>query len=131
MSPCPLPAYSSLLQPLASWCLDTFGEGPPVLVGVELGSPSVLFHPVELDDDDPIDHLADLAAPDRWDVLVFVADTGQLDDNMRRGTVAHAVDRLGCSATELDETCGRRRSLRHGRGRLHDACLEVFEPLVW
>lgn len=129
VSPCPFPAYAPLLRPLAAWCLDTFGEGPPMLVGVILGEVNVRFQPVELRESDPIDELADLAAPDPWDVVVVVADTTDLEIDLRRGTVAHAVDRLGASATELDEWCGRRRSLRVLHGRLHDACVEVFQPL--
>lgn len=128
MSPCPLSVYSGLLQPLASWCLDTFGEGPPVLVGVVLGDANVRFHAVELDEADPIDDLADLAAPDPWDVLVVVASTVTMNGTPGRGIVAHAVDRFGASATELDESCGRRRTLRLVRGVLHDVCLELFHP---
>jgi hypothetical protein len=128
MSPCPLSVYSGLLRPLASWCLDTFGEGPPMLVGVVLDAANVRFQPVELGEDDPLDDLADLAAPEPWDVLVVIAATADVDAHMRRGTVAHAVDRHGGSATELDEWCGRRRSLRARGGRLHDACLELFGP---
>ncbi|MDW3177920.1 MAG: hypothetical protein R8J94_11070 [Acidimicrobiia bacterium] len=130
MSPCPLSAYAALLQPLANWCLDTFGDGPPMLIGVVLGDAKVHFHPVELDDEHPIDDLADLAAPDRWDVLVVVAPTAEIDCRVGRGTVAHAVDRFGASATELDEPCGRRRALRLVRGTLHDACIELFRPVM-
>lgn len=100
-----------------------------MLIGVVLDAANVRFHPVELGEDDPIDDLADLAAPDPWDVLVVVAATSDVDSHMRHGTIAHAVDRLGGSATELDESCGRRRSLRAHGGRLHDACLELFCPL--
>lgn len=130
MSPCPLSAYSPLLHPLARWCLDTFGEGPPMLVGVVLGDDTVRFQPVELDEVDPIDDLADLAAPDPWDVLVVIASTAEIDGSSAAGTVAHAIDRYGASATELDEPCGRRRTLRLIRGRLHDACVELFHPLL-
>jgi hypothetical protein len=128
MSPCPFPTYSSLLRPLALWCLDTFGEGPPMLIGVSLGGMAAHFQPIELCDEDPVDDMADLLAPDRWDVLVVVAPT-EAGSEIRGGTVAHAVDRFGASATELDDFCGRRRSLRMLRGRLHEACLEVFVPL--
>jgi hypothetical protein len=127
MSPCPLPTYSSLLRPLALWCLDTFGEGPPMLIGVTLGNENVHFQPVELHEADPIDDLSGLVAPEPWDVVVVVAPTDEIDLERHSGTVAHAVDRLGWSATELDEWCGRRRSLRTFRGRLHNACVKVFE----
>jgi len=101
-----------------------------MLVGVELGDPNVQFHAVELDDFDPIDDLADLAAPDSWDLVVVVAPTTETGDRIGLGTVAHATDRSGASATELDEACGRRRSLRLVRGALHDACVELFHPLM-
>lgn len=130
MSPCPLSACSGLLQPLANWCLDTFGEGPPMLVGVVFGGVTVTFHAVELDEADPVGDLAELAAPDPWDVLVVVAATSTIDGAFSTGVVAHAVDRFGASATELDEACGRRRTLRLVRGALHDACVELFRPLM-
>ena len=130
MSPCPFSAYAGLLRPLATWCLDTFGGGPPMLIGIVLGEENVRFQPVELGPDDPVDDLADLAAPEPWDVIVVVAETAEIESVPQPGTVAHAVDRHGSSATELDEWCGRRRSLRLVRGRLHDACLDVFRPLL-
>ena len=77
-----------------------------------------------------VDDLSDLAAPEPWDVIVVVAETAEIESVTHPGTVAHAVDRQGSSATELDEWCGRRRSLRLVRGRLHDACLDVFRPLL-
>ena len=101
-----------------------------MLVGVVLGDAKVQFHAVELAEADPIDDLADLAAPDPWDVLVVVASTAEIDGRLGHGIIAHAVDRFGASATELDESCGRRRTLRLVRGALHDACVEVFHPLM-
>lgn len=101
-----------------------------MLVGVILGGDQVRLEPIELDETDPINDLADLAAPERWDALVVVAETVALDTTLGRGTVAHAVDRFTMSATEHDEWCGRRRSLRLIRGRLHDACVEIFQPLL-
>lgn len=126
MSPCPLSAYSGLLRPLAAWCLDTFGEGPPMLIGVVFGESNVVFQPVELDEHDPIDDLHTLAAPDPWEVLVIVVTTTQLGTRPSDGVVAHAIDRFGSAATELDEPCGRRRSLRSVGGPLHDASVALF-----
>lgn len=108
------------------WLLDTFGDGPPMLVGVEFGHPKVRFHPVRLDPDDPLDTMAGLAAPDSWDVLGVVVEASDALGRAHAGAVAHCVDREGMSATELDESCGRRRSLRAVRGRLHDACMELL-----
>lgn len=126
MAVCPLPTYSSLLHPLAAWCLDTFGEGPPMLVGVAFGDTQVRFHPIELCDLDPLHDLAGLIAPDDWDALVVIAPTCEAQRQTPNGTVAHAVDRTGRSATELDDPCGHRRSLHVLRGRLHDTCLTVL-----
>lgn len=126
MSPCPLSAYSGLLRPLATWCLDTFGEGPPILIGVIFGETNVRFQPVELDDDDPLADLRRLAAPDSWEVVVIVVSTTLLGARPANGIVAHAVDRFASSATELDEACGRRRSLHTIGGPLHDASLALF-----
>lgn len=117
------------------WLLDTFGDGQPdvvgnhgapMLVGVELGSPKVAFHPVLLDLMDPIDTMAGLVAPDSWDVVGVVLDAWDGLGRSHTGRLAHCVDRDGRSATELDEWCGRRRSLRAVHGRLHDACMELL-----
>ena len=124
--PCPLSAHSALLRPVAMWLLDTFGDGPPMLVGVEFTSPKVKFHPVRLHASDPLDTMAGLTAPDSWDVVGVVVEARDALGRSHAGVVAHCVDREGRSATELDEACGRRRALRTVRGRLHDACLELL-----
>ena len=110
--------------------LDTFGDDPPMLVGVELASPNVSFHPVYLDEDDPIDTMAGLVAPDSWDLLAVVVEAFDTFGRVSSGVVSHCIDRDGRSATELDEWCGRRRSLRTFNGRLHEACKEVLIPWV-
>ena len=125
MSLCPLSPATSVLRPLAMWCLDTFGDGPPMLVGVMLGADKVHMHPIELADD-PLLDMTNLVAPDEWDFLVLVASATTIGSRFDGGTISHAVDRNGGSATELDEWCGRRRSLRLIRGQLHDACVAVF-----
>lgn len=126
MSPSPLSPCAGLLRPLTAWCLDTFGEGPPMLIGVTLHRSSVTFHPIELDDDDPVADLAGLAAPDPWDVLVILAPATELGGGRLEGIIAHAIDRFGSSATELDEASGRRRSLNAVGGPLHEAGLALF-----
>ncbi len=125
MSLQPLAPNLSVLRPLALWCLDTFGEDAPMLVGIQLADEHVRFHPVQLSDD-PLDDLAGLAAPSDWDVAVVVAHTETINSQRLSGTIAHAVDRFGSCATELDDDCGRRRSLRTVRGSLHSACLTLF-----
>lgn len=127
--PCPLWTHTALLRPIALWSLDTFGDDPPMLIGVEFGSSRVRFHPVFLDPEDPIDTMADLIAPDEWDVLAVVANAYDVSAQRTHGVIAHAVDRAGRAATELDQPCGQRRPLRSFGGRLHDACLEMLG--VW
>lgn len=97
-----------------------------MLIGVEFASPHVQFHPVYLDEEDPLDTLVGLIAPRSWDVLAVVVEAYDTFGRVSSGVVSHCVDREGRSATELDEWCGRRRSLRTFRGRLHDACTELF-----
>lgn len=128
MSLCQLTTRLSVLRPLALWCLDTFGEDSPMLVGVRLAAKKVHFHPIALSEEDPLTDLAGLAAPHDWDIVVVVAQTAELDSPHSGGTIAHAVDRFGGSATELDDWCGRRRSLRTLRGSLHLICLGMFDP---
>ncbi len=125
--PCPLWTHTALLRPVAVWTLDSFGEDPPMLVGVELATPSVKFHPVYLDEADPLDTMSGLVAPDSWDLLSVVVEAHDAGGRLHNGVLAHVIDRAGRSATELDEWCGRRRSLRAFNGRLHDACTELFE----
>lgn len=124
--PCPLGRNTALLRPIALWSLDTFGDDSPVLIGVDLGHPKVSFHPVFLDVDDPVDNLADFIAPETWDVVVVVAEARDVSSHRSHGLIAHAVDRAGETATELDQYCGQRRPLRSFGGRLHDACLELL-----
>jgi len=123
---CQFSARTSLLRPLATWCLDTFGEDAPMLVGVRLGPDAVHFQPIQLGEDDPLNDLAGLAAPSDWDVAVVVAPAHSTE-LPHGGVVAHAVDRDGSSATELDEFCGRRRPLKTIRGVLHTRCVELFD----
>ena len=127
-SPCQLSAHSSLLRPVALWCLDTFGDDAPMLVGVGMGPDNVHFHPVQLSPDDPLADLAGLTAPDDWDVVVAVVPTRDTDAPYGDGVLAHAVDRFGASATEIDDWCGHRRPLRSARGRLHSLCESMFDP---
>ena len=124
--PCPLGQNTALLRPIALWSLDTFGDDAPVLVGVDLGHPKVSFHPIFLEFDDPIDTMAGLIAPDTWDVIVVIADALDVSARQIEGVIAHAVDRWGNTATEIDQYCGQRRPLRAVGGRLHDACLELL-----
>ncbi len=126
-NPCPLNARQSVLRPLALWCLDTFSEDHPMLVGIHLAADKVHFNPVQLSDEDPLTDLGGLAAPLDWDVLVVVATTSTLDSPHSGGTIAHAVDRFGGSATELDDWCGRRRSLHTLRGSLHSTMQAMFD----
>jgi len=127
MSLCQFSAHSAALHPIANWCLDTFGEGYPMLIGVSFAAEHVNFHPVELWEGDPLSDLESLIAPASWDVVVIVATTEQFNHRAAGGIVAHAVDRAGQTATTLDEPCGRRRTLRTLRGRLHDVCLALFD----
>lgn len=124
--PCKLSANASLLRPIALWSLDTFEQNTPVLIGVEFTSPKISFHPVVLAESNPFDTLAGLLAPPTWDVLVVVIDGFDLVSRVRSGVIAHCVDRSGQSATEMDDRCGRRRSLYSSGGILHTACLEIF-----
>ena len=124
--PCPLGRNTALLRPIALWSLDTFGDDAPLLIGVDLGHPKVSFHPVFLDEDDPVDNLADLIAPDTWDVIVVLAPARSVSSQRSQGVIAHVVDRAGQTATELDQSCGQRRPLRSFGGRLHAACLELL-----
>jgi len=126
MLPCPQSIYRSILGPLANWCLDTFAADAPMLVGVELGEDTFGLHPVHLDEADPLRDLAELVAPDDWDAAVVVLAAQDAHGGRMSGTLAHAVDRHGQSATYLDEDCGRRRPLYHARGRLHDRCHMLF-----
>ena len=127
MSLQPLAPNLSVLRPLALWCLDTFGDDAPMLIGIGFDDEQVYFHPVELSIHDPLGDLAGLAAPSDWDVLVVVAEVRTLDGPRLGGTIAHAVDRLGGCATELDDGCGHRRSLRALRGSLHATCSALFD----
>ena len=126
--PCHLNAHLSVLRPLAIWCLDTIGEDAPMLVGVQLAEGNVHFRPVQLSSNDPIADLSGLAAPSDWDALVVVTETTALNTTPANGVLAHAVDRFGGCATELDDACGHRRSLRTLRGSLHSTCLALFDP---
>ncbi len=131
MYPCPLWNHNRLLRPIAVWSLDTFGGEPPILIGCTLRERNARFIPVPLDPFDPVEAMADLIIPDEWDVLAVVTNTHDAGPRVRDGIVAHCVDRAGRSATELDEWCGRRRSLTTVGGRLHDACLELFSVPGW
>ncbi len=127
--PCHSPNNASLLRPIALWTLDVFGDDAPMLVGVTFSEPKVNFEPVFLDPFKPFDSLAELAAPPTWDALTVVVDAEDIGSaNLGYAIVAHTVDRLGRSATEADLYCGRRNSLQTIYGRLHTACLELFEP---
>ena len=124
--PCPLWTHAPRLRPVALWLLDTFGDDPPMLVGVQFTEPKALFFPVELDPADPMASMADLIVPDSWDVLAVVVETQEIGSASPDGVISHAIDRAGRSATELDERCGRRRKLHARNGKLHQACLELF-----
>ena len=126
-SPCQLSTHSSLLRPVAQWCLDTFGDDAPMLIGVAMGPDKVSFHPVQLSCDDPLTDLAGLAAPIDWDVVVAVVPTRDVDAPYGDGILAHSADRHGASATEIDDWCGHRRPLRSARGRLHALCELMFD----
>ena len=120
-----------MLRPIALWSLDTFGEDPPMLIGVRFDADQVRFFPAPLDPFDPVASMADLNIADDWDVLAVVTDAHEAGAKVREGVLAHCVDRAGRSATELDDWCGRRRALRAIRGPLHDACLELFSVIGW
>ncbi len=115
-----------MLGSLAAWCLDTFGDDAPMLIGVRLGDERAGFHPVQLGDIDPVEDLAGLRAPDDWDAAVVVVPAQQAHGARISGVLAHAVDRNSHSATYLDEPCGHRRALHAPTGILHDLCLALF-----
>lgn len=125
--PCHSPNNASLLRPIAIWTLDVFGEDSPMLVGASFTEPKVKFEPVFLDPFEPLASLAGLIAPPTWDVLTVIVDAHDLDGKLGDAIVAHTVDRAGRSATEADLYCGRRTTLRAFGGRLHSACLELFD----
>lgn len=127
MLPCSQSIYRSILGPLVNWCLDTFGEDAPVLIGVHLGPEHMQLHHTELSIVDPIRDLASRRASDDWDVVIVVLETARIDGLPHSGVVAHAMDRHGQSATVLDEQCGRRRPLRHPSGWLHRVTLSLFD----
>ena len=102
-----------------------------MLIGVRFDTDRARFFPVPLDPFDPIASMADLVIPDDWDVLAVVTGAYEAGSRVSEGVLAHCVDRLGRSATELDDWCGRRRAMRVVRGHLHDACLEVFAVFGW
>ena len=124
--PCPLSTHTALLRPIARWSLDTFGGDPPMLVGVSLANPKALFHPISLDPFDPVTSIDQLVAPTSWDLVVVIVEALETGSEVRDGIVAHAVDRAGRSATELDDWCGRRRALRSRHGRLHKAAVQLL-----
>ena len=125
--PCPLSTNHALLRPIAIWTLDTYGDDPPMLVGVELGSPTVSFHPIYLDDEDPLVTIDSIVAPPSWDLVVAVVEAYDAFDRVHSGQVVHCVDNEGRSATVMDDWCGRRRTLQAFTGRLHHACVAVLD----
>ena len=126
--PCHSAANASLLRPIARWTLDVFGDDSPMLVGVSLVEPKAQFEPVFLHPFDPLSSLAEMLAPPTWDVLTLVVDGHDIAArSFGDAVIAHTVDRSGRSATEVDLYCGQQRSLSAVSGRLHTACLQVFD----
>jgi len=131
MSPIPFPATAPLLGPLTEWCLDTFDGLAPILIGVEFGTESVGFHPVELDPVDPIADLIGLRADPDWAIVVLIVDVlhaqaVDLETNAFDGVLAYACDRRGLSTARLDTPCGQRRNLRQREGFLAVTCADLF-----
>ncbi|NNC79743.1 MAG: hypothetical protein HKN94_06265 [Acidimicrobiales bacterium] len=119
-------AAHSMLAPLASWALNTLDATPPKLIGVELGDDVVSMQVIELEANDPLGDLANLAAPDSWSAIVVLAEATAC----RLGTpaaarhvqLAHAVDRLHHGATEYRSRSGTTASIRASLGRLDELC---------
>ena len=131
MSPTPFPATAPLLGPVTEWCLDTFDELAPLLVGVEFTSENACFHPVELDPVDPVSDLIGMRADPDWSAAIVIVDVlhspGQCgQDNIDDGLLAFGCDRAGASTTRLDYPNGSRRVLRHPQGPLETVCQALF-----
>ncbi len=132
MSPVPFPVTASLLAPISEWCLDTFEELSPLLVGAHFGAEQISFHPVELDPVDPLSDLCGLIADPDWDVVVLIVDVLHAHDGahlwgIEEGQLAHGRDRTGASVTLLDLDRGPRRTLRQPHGTLRVAVDQLFD----
>ena len=131
MSPVPFPATAPLLAPITEWCLDTFEELSPLLIGAHFGADNVSFIPVELDPVDPLSDLDGLMADPTWDVVVLIVDVLHTHDRSQpfgaqEGLLAHGCDRERLSITLLDVGRGPRRTLRQPHEALCAAADRLF-----
>ncbi len=118
---------TALFESIARWCLDHLPADPPCLVGVELGSHSMLVSRIELCPDDPVGDLGSLAAPDEWDLVVLTTAT-RASASTDRIRVAHLTSRDGQTFTEIRSFGGATRSIRDSTGRIAEVCRALFRP---